>query len=1429
MRARIILILLLFTGIATEAQFTGTDSLRNYNNKYITNNPATAFTNLRLNTLLRGIIDWVDTARAGTGGGGALGVDTLWALNDTTIRYKKNGVFRNFVIRGSYDYRRKVDTAYAVNDTTLQIKINGSPTNIIIRGNGGSSQNLANANLTANADYTHGWNQNQLYIDGIRILNLSGQVADGDITNRDFNFKLTTDNHFNAIPLWMQWALMHDGGLTDSVGFRLISDKAGTIFEHFGNSAFNTATLTLYGGPTNQRALLRSYGNLKASTLEVGDVITITPSDSLRIKSTPAANADSVLAVRAFGTGTNTIVKIPKSAIGTTLTNATGPGDTLLTASNTIKRLRHDATLTFSINGNAILMGADTISYVTTPNKLRDTAAALRAVIARPPIDVFLIAGQSNAVGHGDSALSPKVSNGNIIQINAGEITPANDPIGKNISGSSHRAVYGSAWPSFGITYYNATGKKIAFIPSAYDGSAQTVAAQTVFNNWDTTGILFDSAVARTVSSMQALTNAGYNPVFKGILWVQGEADATAINRGLTTQADYLAAFRKMIRKFRTSFADVRMPFYIFRTGTRTDTLDTGYKLIRDAQKTVASTDTATLIVYYNTIDYPQRGLMNGVSHYVQSAYNEMGSLAASAVITGHVSNIDDILTTENNTLLANRQIDINSKKLDILSGTTPYFGIGLGNRVNSFRAHLFGDSLTQNVTTANNVIRSTTFFGERTIEGTPYNFFVAAPLRAYSEASLSANPSALETSLSVSRYLFLNHNASVTRINNHYSQAIGRIRGTVSMYTDNGNGIVGCYGHAFNYIFTRASDYTNAPVINSDTIPDKSNTNINVMTGIFNAGDIQANGWYSGISTELAITTAAHNITNYGDIVLGKELRSGGSVGSRYGLYILPLKKSWVTNAYSIYQAGTTDTNYLAGITRFPNLTSQTDTTTFKPAVVDASGNISKMASWPGGSGGGGTVSMAIGGAITSATAGSVLFAGTGGLLQQKNAHFFWDSTNSRLGLGTNSPSVRLHVDGSTSIDNGFLSFNSAAPSFSGSNPQIGRFGSGFVINANSYDFNNLGNTVGYMSINSSGNVMIPKIATGASAPSTTGTTKMVITDANGMLSFANLPDVITASNGLTRTSNDIALGGALTVNRTTITGADTAKRIIIASQAGLSGSVLRVENSYNGVGASSGYVIEGVHTGGQGAGVRGVSTTGSGILGIGGTGVEGATLAGVGIKGSASDTVGIPLYVDATRTNTGSGSRVYTDEVILRNSGVVVGNGIGTKKVWNFPTYNSGGTPIGFRNMAEQEVRMITYNGATQKSRMTFRAIEDSTLSDVVTIEGKKVQIIGSLGRSVRTVTSNTTLTNGDYWIRIDASAGNVTITLPAASTSFTSDNTGIELFFKRIDNSINTVTIQRAGSDTIESATSFLIVGQWAVNALICASTSTWEYKQ
>lgn len=65
--------------------------------------------------------------------------------------------------------------------------------------------------------------------------------------------------------------------------------------------------------------------------------------------------------------------------------------------------------------------------------------------------------------------------------------------------------------------------------------------------------------------------------------------------------------------------------------------------------------------------------------------------------------------------------------------------------------------------------------------------------------------------------------------------------------------------------------------------------------------------------------------------------------------------------------------------------------------------------------------------------TAGSVVFAGTGGVLTQDNANLFWDDTNNRLGIGETVPDYKLDVNGTvgftpgssvTPVDNGDVVF---------------------------------------------------------------------------------------------------------------------------------------------------------------------------------------------------------------------------------------------------------------------------------------------------------------------------------------------------------------------------------------------------------------------
>lgn len=52
----------------------------------------------------------------------------------------------------------------------------------------------------------------------------------------------------------------------------------------------------------------------------------------------------------------------------------------------------------------------------------------------------------------------------------------------------------------------------------------------------------------------------------------------------------------------------------------------------------------------------------------------------------------------------------------------------------------------------------------------------------------------------------------------------------------------------------------------------------------------------------------------------------------------------------------------------------------------------------------------------VSTMTSGSILFAGTSGLVSQDNTNFFWDDANNYHGIGTASPTARLHLAGAQS-----------------------------------------------------------------------------------------------------------------------------------------------------------------------------------------------------------------------------------------------------------------------------------------------------------------------------------------------------------------------------------------------------------------------------
>jgi hypothetical protein len=93
------------------------------------------------------------------------------------------------------------------------------------------------------------------------------------------------------------------------------------------------------------------------------------------------------------------------------------------------------------------------------------------------------------------------------------------------------------------------------------------------------------------------------------------------------------------------------------------------------------------------------------------------------------------------------------------------------------------------------------------------------------------------------------------------------------------------------------------------------------------------------------------------------------------------------------------------------------------------------------------------------------------------------------------------------------------------------------------------------------------------------------------------------------------------------------------------------------------------------------------------------------------------------------------------------------------------------------------------------------------------------GDVTFNTSTKTADYTVATTDTVVFADATSGNVTITLPTASTA-----SGYRFFVKRIDGSSNSVTVQRSSSDTIDGATSQSLPIQY-MSITVVSNGSNW----
>jgi hypothetical protein len=157
---------------------------------------------------------------------------------------------------------------------------------------------------------------------------------------------------------------------------------------------------------------------------------------------------------------------------------------------------------------------------------------------------------------------------------------------------------------------------------------------------------------------------------------------------------------------------------------------------------------------------------------------------------------------------------------------------------------------------------------------------------------------------------------------------------------------------------------------------------------------------------------------------------------------------------------------------------------------------------------------------------------------------------------------------------------------------------------------------------------------------------------------------------------------------------------------------------------------------------------------------------------------------------------------------------------------TADAGITAVGFSAGSSGGARNATSIGnnaqAGHSNAGAFGVGATTTKANQIML-GRNTEVVthpGGVEFRVNAKTTTYTATGQDYYIPCDATSAAFTVTLPAAT------GTGLVLRFKKTDSSANAVTISRAGSDTIDGATTKSLGTQYHVMEIIDRATNAWD---
>tara|TARA_R100000008_G_scaffold19975_1_gene10304 strand:+ start:14914 stop:15528 length:615 start_codon:yes stop_codon:yes gene_type:complete len=198
------------------------------------------------------------------------------------------------------------------------------------------------------------------------------------------------------------------------------------------------------------------------------------------------------------------------------------------------------------------------------------------------------------------------------------------------------------------------------------------------------------------------------------------------------------------------------------------------------------------------------------------------------------------------------------------------------------------------------------------------------------------------------------------------------------------------------------------------------------------------------------------------------------------------------------------------------------------------------------------------------------------------------------------------------------------------------------------------------------------------------------------------------------------------------------------------------------------------------------------------------------------SGNTSGSAKFMFHTGAHGGYQANTVVLEGTLHVSGVISASHYHIENV--IETTEFGSTYFGNSN-DDDHVRTGSFTVANAAAVKLFDVDVGSTTSSFKT----SVYLSGAVSHKRYATNSNYTVTTSDYYVGVGSASSGITITLPAASTTTDGQTFIIKDEFGHAQT--NNITINRAGSDTIDGQNSVVLESDYASVSLYCNGSNKY----